>query len=107
MEYETDSDFDIPSELIELRTIVDGLTAKSEKGFQHRMSYLTWCLANPVSLIIIPTLGSIFIQIVINNIDKPFIEWSVSSLTTGTNWTIPLLIGIVGLIVSLGISYTY
>jgi len=71
------------------------------KEYSHRISFLTWSLANPVALVIYPTLSTIFIQLVIINWGTSSPEdISLRSLTNGVNWTIPLTIFLVGIYLS-------
>jgi hypothetical protein len=59
---------DDESILDDVRKRIEVLEAKEIKSISHRMSYLTWNLANPVSLIFIPTCICIGVEIVLNNV---------------------------------------
>jgi hypothetical protein len=98
----TDEINQIYTQLDEIITRLEVLEGAKDKSFNQRMSYLTWCLANPVSLIFIPAFVSIGFEISINNWGSTFSEWTAASLTNSTNWTIPILVATVGLIVSFG-----
>lgn len=97
------SQLDVQSNQIdELNLAIGLLIAQQDKTILQRMSYLTWMLANPLTLVLFPTFISIVVEIIINNWGTLNTEWSFSSLTNNTNWTIPILVSIIGLIVSFG-----
>jgi Sec-independent protein translocase protein TatA len=81
---------------------IEILEARGIKSISHRMSYLTWNLANPVSLIFLPTFFCIGVEILLNNWGSDYSTWSSESLTKSTNWTIPILVVVVGLVVAFG-----
>ena len=90
------------NQIDELNLAIGLLIAQQDKTILQRMSYLTWMLANPLTLVLFPTFISIVVEIIINNWGTLNTEWSFSSLTNNTNWTIPILVSIIGLIVSFG-----
>jgi hypothetical protein len=79
---------------------VQVLEAKNTESVSHRMSYLTWCLANPGFLVVAPLLFAIFLEIAINNWSNTL--WTLESLTKSVNWTIPILVSSLGLITAFG-----
>jgi hypothetical protein len=101
-ELKTDEIDKLQQSIKDITTRLTILEGNKEKSFNQRMTYLTWNLSNPISLIFIPAFISIGIEILINNWGSTYDEWTIMSLTKNTNWTIPLLVATVGLIVSFG-----
>jgi hypothetical protein len=94
--------FDLIFQVDELITSVQTLEAKAADSISHRMSYLTWNLANPASLIFIPTIIIVLAELFINNWDSHYRDWTFESLTKTTNWSIPIVVALVGFVVSFG-----
>jgi hypothetical protein len=88
--------------LMKLSTRISILEAERDKSVLQRMTYLTWTIANPLTLVFLPTIFSIAVELCINNWGSTYTEWSLYSLTKGANWTIPLLVSIIGLITGFG-----
>jgi hypothetical protein len=78
------------------------LEEASKKPILYRMRYLTWCLANPISLVFIPFFGTVLVEILIFNVDNTYTEWTLNSLTKSVNWTIPIIVAVLGFLVSFG-----
>jgi hypothetical protein len=95
------ADLDEFRELLEgISTRLSLLEAKQDKSVVQRMSYLTWMTTNPGALVLLPTIISLVVELIINNEDKQFSELSFATLTQGANWTIPLVVAIIGLTTS-------
>ena len=73
------------------------LEANQQKSFGHRMNYLTWTLSNPLAIIVISTMIAIIVELIINNWGNSGKDISLNSLTQGINWTIPIVISVIGL----------
>ena len=84
----------------ELEIEVANLKNENDKSYKHRMSYLTWNLVNPISVIFIPIAVSIFVELWLNNFGKPVYAWEVESLTRSTNWTIPIVVATIAIYIT-------
>ena len=91
---------DLKIQIATLNQEIQEIKSYLNKESSHRISFLTWSLANPVSLVIYPTLSIVFIQLVIINWGTSFENMSLKSLTNGINWILPLIIFVVGLYLS-------
>jgi hypothetical protein len=94
--------YELNNTLDELSITVKTLEAKEEDSVSHRMSYLTWNLANPAALIFIPTIITVVSELFINNWDSHYREWSIQSLTKSTSWSIPIVVALVGFVIAFG-----
>jgi hypothetical protein len=93
------------NKIIKLEQDVQNLAIQNNKKFsfirilepnEYRISFLTWLIVNPFSLIFIPLLLGIFIQyLIVLPTEEAF------TLTNPTNWTIPLIVSTLGFLVSL------
>jgi hypothetical protein len=92
----------LESQIADLIIRVSILEAQRDKSVLQRLSYLTWAIANPLTLVFLPTIFSIAVELCINNWGSTYTEWSLDSLTKSANWTIPILVSIVGLITGFG-----
>ena len=91
-----------PKKYSDLLARVEILESINQKTISHRMSYLTWFLVNPGSLIFIPTILCFLIEIWISNWGIAFSQWSLGNFNNPINWTIPFVVAIVGFIISFG-----
>ncbi|NJL97126.1 hypothetical protein HC864_04945 [Candidatus Gracilibacteria bacterium] len=74
---------------------IEKLRSKLDNRYEHRMSYLTWCLVNPVSTVIIPISLAFVLDFWVNG-------WSRITLTTPSNWIIPLVVAVLSFFISFG-----
>ena len=62
------------SKIDELVLRVSILEAERDKSTLQRMSYLTWAIANPLTLVFLPTIFSIAVELCINNWGSTYTE---------------------------------
>jgi hypothetical protein len=86
----------------ELHRKIQILEAQNEKSIQYRMDYLTWTLANPITIIFIPIVLSVILEVIISNWDNEPNSWTFNNLTKTANWTIPIVVATVGFVISFG-----
>lgn len=91
---------DLKIQLATLQQEVQEIKIYLNNDSSHRISFLTWSLTNPLALVIYPTVSVIFIQLLIINKGISFENMSLNSLTNGVNWTLPLIIFLVGIYLS-------
>ena len=84
----------------ELEIEVANLKSVSDNSYKHRMSYLTWNLVNPISVICIPIILSLVVELWLNNFGKPVYAWEVESLTRSANWITPIIVATIAIYVT-------